>query len=663
MLIRTAVLVLSMVGISRADLFGVRWDRRDQLLSLSHLPVQIRYVTTGVAVVEGAPGAHTELNGAGLELLFADSPPAGEKYFLVDHVDYPLPHGLTPVHVAPAWGVCRVSDARFAAVHDVQHFLWPLPEAYALDAWTLPAVAKLGALAASPEVEQLIAQVDTRRLQSHVEILALIDPAAGSDAPANLRTRYARRPETFESTTYIRDQLAASLGSENVQLHEFRISDDDSLMYNVIGELPGSDPQAGTYIICAHYDAIATRTRGGWNWRTDPAPGADDNASGVALVLENARLLSTLEFPWSIRFIAWSGEELGLWGSRRYATQALERDERLIGVLNFDMIAFNDLRDRIELVTNPRSRWLVDLLQQTNVNYDVGLQIDVLEDVLAVLSDHSTFWARGYDAVLGIENYLPVDSLTAGVQRGDYRVNSQYHSVADVPDSMNWELAARITRLTIATLAQFGRDSGLPNLAVFDGDLVEDPGNDLRVRITNLGPVALESSYSVRVAQCGIDSTDCVFFHEEERPAFLASGAVDDITVPWGDRYGEAVFLIQVDPDDEIVEADEADNSAFQRVRLVPQDDIVVYPNPFEPGRDRFLTFIGLPLFSRVRISTLEGVLMWSGAEEAQGQLTNEVRWPGVNQSGFAVAGGLYVYTIRSSDGQLLRRDKIAVIR
>ena len=54
---------------------------------------------------------------------------------------------------------------------------------------------------------------------------------------------------------------------------------------------------------------------------------------------------------------------------------------------------------------------------------------------------------------------------------------------------------------------------------------------------------------------------------------------------------------------------------------------------------------------------------MWSGAEEAQGQLTNEVRWPGVNQSGFAVAGGLYVYTIRSSDGQLLRRDKIAVIR
>ena len=45
--------------------------------------------------------------------------------------------------------------------------------------------------------------------------------------------------------------------------------------------MPGTDPEAGSYIICAHYDATAVRTSD-WDWEKDPAPGADDNASGVA---------------------------------------------------------------------------------------------------------------------------------------------------------------------------------------------------------------------------------------------------------------------------------------------------------------------------------------------------------------------------------------------
>ena len=105
----------------------------------------------------------------------------------------------------------------------------------------------------------------------------------------------------------------------------------------MVGELPGTDPRAGYYVVCGHYDATAVRTAN-WNWRTDPAPGADDNATGAALVLEAARVLSTQRFPWSIRFIAFSGEELGLLGSQAYVKKHLkEIKDRLKLVVNIDV--------------------------------------------------------------------------------------------------------------------------------------------------------------------------------------------------------------------------------------------------------------------------------------------------------------------------------------
>jgi hypothetical protein len=665
---------------ARADLLGVRWQHWSQLQALAETEVSLRYVADGVAFISvdpdsrdpdwgnpdwGDPGfgdPRPHLVDLGLTLFLADQASPEEDYFLFDHLDSPRPEGLHLVYLDSAgWGLARVARNLFGQVHREQHFLWPLPERYLLGSSPpFPAAKPTAPLQPSPVVVDLISRVDAARLEAHVAALALIDPAAGS-VPGNVRTRYARRPETFEATLYIRDQLAAVLGPEAVSLQEFRITDDDSLMYNVIGDLPGTDPDAGHYIICAHYDAIGSRTRGGWDWRTDPAPGADDNGSGVAVVLESARLLAEQRFPWSIRFIAWSGEELGLWGSKRYAARALERDERIIGVMNFDMVGFNDLRDRLELITNPQSLWLVELMRRANERYDVGLQIDVLEDPNAILSDHAPFWVRGYDAVLGIENYLPTDNTTIGVQRGDYRLNTQYHSVADLPDSINWELVARVTRLTVGSLAQLGLEDGLPNLAVFGSDLTNDRQDDLRLRVSNLGSVALESSYRVRVSRCGADSASCAVFYEEERPAFLAAGAVDDITIPWG-RFGNTVFLVEIDVDDRVTETSEQDNRVFQAIRLLPQSDIVIYPNPFNPGGDAFLSFSGLPLRARVRISTLEGTLIWSGAEDDPGSPLHEVRWPGINENSF-VSGGVYVYTIRTRDGELLRRDKIAVVR
>jgi hypothetical protein len=644
-------------------LCGVRWTSPGQLERLQGL--QLRYLAPQVALVQGGPGAVQVLAAQGLPLLFSDQLPAGDAYFIADHLDLPLAPEVSLVYLAPAgWALLRLPSVRLAQVLDHHHFLWPLPEEYSLRGWQ-PQRAKIAAPQALT-INHLVSAVDEGQLRAHVENLALLDPAQGGADPANWRTRYARRPETYASTQYLRDQLAASLGEGAVFVEPFRVSPDDSTMYNVVGHLYGTDPEAGYYLVCAHYDAIGARSRGGWDWRTDPAPGADDNASGVALVLECARVLAGQSFPWSIRFVAFSGEELGLWGSRAYATQAVERGERILGVLNFDMIGFNDLSQRLELVTNPASRWLVELMRQSNRRYGIGLKVDVLEDELAGLSDHAPFWARGFDAILGIENYLPTDPETYGVREGYYRVSTQYHSVLDLPDSLNYELIKRVTQLAVATLGQYGLEEGLPDLAVYTGDLRSDEGDDLLVRISNLGLGPVADPFAVRVWRCGADSSGCALVYDRQQVEPLAPGDALDLSIPW-DRFGERVFLVEADPENQVVEENEADNRAFQQVRLVPHQGIVVYPNPFRLSRDEYVSFSGLPRRAQVRIATLQGEPVWSGAEDRRNQekavVDFEVRWRGENEEGNEVGSGIYVYTITDPEGQVLRRDKLAVVR
>ncbi len=644
-------------------LIGARWSSPAQLADLK--PLQVRYIASHLVLVQGDEGTVRQLEHRGLSLIFSDHLLPGEAYFIADHLDLPLAPLTSLVYRDPSgWALLRLPSVGLSEAFEYHHFLWPLPEEYSLRGWQ-PPLAKPAATQALT-LAHLIGAVDEQRLRANVESLVLVDPAQGSADPSNWRTRYARRPETYASTQYIRDQLTSSLGEGAVFVEPFRISEGDSTMYNVVGNLYGTNPDAGYYLVCAHYDAIGVRTRGGWDWRTDPAPGADDNATGVALVLECARVLAEQHFPWSIRFVAFSGEELGLWGSRAYATQAVERGERILGVLNFDMIGFNDLSQRLELVTNPASRWLVEQMLQSNRRYGIGLKVEVLEDEFAGLSDHAPFWARGFDAILGIENYLPTDPDTYGVRNGDYRINTQYHSVLDLPDSVNYELVKRVTQLTVATLGQYGLEEGLPDLAVFTGDLRSDGGDDLVVRISNLGLGPVVDPYRVRVQRCRADSTGCATVYDQLQVEPLAAGDALDLKIPW-DRFGEVVFLIEADPDSQVVEADETDNRSYQHARLVPHQDIVVFPNPFRVGQDQYVSFSGLPRRALVRITTLQGEPVWSGAEDRKNQekavLDFEVRWRGDNEDGNEVGSGVYAYTITDAQGKVLRRDKVAVVR
>ena len=670
-------------ALANQPLVGVSWNAPSELTAIAALSEQVRYVARSVAFVEASESAVEEFTKRGFAILCLDRPRAGDRYFVADHLHFPLPQGIELVFDGGGeWALLRVGPT--ARLHEAPHFLWPLPNNYSLKGWLgVPWRAPKALQTASPAVAALIEEVAAARLQTHVEALALKDPALGS-VPGNIRSRFVVHPEILESTEYIRSQLAAALGDRAVKLHSFPIDSQrvishtsrrgnqgkapsDTTAYNVIGTLAGTDPEAGYYIVCAHYDATGVRSAGGWDWQRDPAPGADDNASGVALVLESARLLAGQQFPWSIRFIAWSGEELGLLGSQAYADLAAERADNILGVFNFDMIGFNDLQQRLEVVTNPGSQWLATEMGAVAERYGIGLAIDVFEDAGSRISDHAPFWMWGYDAIVGIENHMPSDTTTYGVREGVYRINSQYHTVVDLPDSINWELVRRTTQLAVATLAQYGLGEGMPNLAVFTGDLRSDRADDLRVRVSNIGLGAVASSFSVQVSQCALDSSRCEVIHREQAPEGLTPGASTELHIPW-QRFGEMVFLIEVDAEGQIGEVSEADNRVFQRLRLVPQSKIAVFPNPFRAGNGNKLRFSGVPLKAAVRVFGPSGDLVWEAIEDDDvqrrlGALANEVLWYGVNHTNTLVGNGVYIYTIHSPEGTLLIRDKIAVVR
>ena len=105
---------------------------------------------------------------------------------------------------------------------------------------------------------------------------------------------------------------------------------------NVVATLRGTDPaNAGRiYVVTGHYDSRASNPLDA----TSPAPGANDDASGTAVSLECARVLSQYKFPATIVFLAVAGEEQGLYGSRYFAKTAKSKGWNVEGVLNNDIV-------------------------------------------------------------------------------------------------------------------------------------------------------------------------------------------------------------------------------------------------------------------------------------------------------------------------------------
>lgn len=276
----------------------------------------------------------------------------------------------------------------------------------------------------------------TERLDRHVDRLA------GLIGPRHL----GRRGGLDAAAALIEREL--SLPGLAVHRQTYRVSDAE--VANIEGELKGISPDAGILVVGAHYDTVET------------SPGADDNASAVAILLEVARLLSGRSFKRTVRFVAFTCEEppyfcTGQMGSQIYARACRERDEPIVGMLCLEMLGyFTDRADSQNVPPEiPRLlRWLfprrgtfiaaVSNLPSWRLAWrfrcafkravPFPLYTAVLpETVNAIrLSDNSSFWDQGYPALMLTDT--------------SFLRNPNYHLPSDTPETLDYERMAQIAR-------------------------------------------------------------------------------------------------------------------------------------------------------------------------------------------------------------------------
>ncbi|HLP59806.1 MAG TPA: M28 family peptidase, partial [Candidatus Deferrimicrobium sp.] len=277
-------------------------------------------------------------------------------------------------------------------------------------------------------------------LKDFASIDPLISTMAGEVGKENIKSNiqtlqnFGTRDASTNGCEKAGDFLATAFSNFGLQVTEDTFNFEGYSSRNIVGYLPGKTDPAKIVIISAHYDSYAEPDS------EESAPGADDNASGTAAVLEAAKIMSHYSFAYSIKFILFSAEEWGLYGSAHYAREAAQNGENIIGVINLDMVSYTDfLPEDLDVIVNSNSKWLGTLLKTAAQNYST---IDVLTTVDGSYdySDHSSFWDKGFPAVLCIEDYEDT--------------NPYYHTTRDTVDKINLNFATQATRACLSAAAQ-----------------------------------------------------------------------------------------------------------------------------------------------------------------------------------------------------------------
>jgi len=328
-----------------------------------------------------------------------------------------------------------------------------------LQPWVFkPIKVELPPVSSNPLIEQMVSAVSPDSVLSYVNRLQ------------RYRTRYSTSDSCRAAAEWIRQKFIA-YGCDTVIMQNHT----SGHAPNVTGIKYGTSGNRNPYaIICGHFDSYAPNN----------APGADDNASGTAAVLEAARVTQGYLFTYDLRFIAFSGEEFGLYGSEYYAGQARAQGDSILGVLNFDMIGYVDAEpenlDVLGKINNPPCEPFVDWFTAIADTYTtLPIYKRMVNDNQN--SDHGPFWNNGYLAFCGIEDFWPV--------------NPWYHTPGDSIGAgyNNNEFCTEVTRAGVAGLATLSHPLPLnmPLLGLhrtriddFGGDNFWDPGESIAVYIT-----------------------------------------------------------------------------------------------------------------------------------------------------------------------------------
>ncbi len=279
----------------------------------------------------------------------------------------------------------------------------------------------------------MLDEISADRLMADVKALSAI------------HSRQVNSATIGRAAEYIHDQFTAAGGRLVVTYDEFPLAFNgiNTTQRSVIATLPGSDPSAGIVLVCAHYDSRTTDLKDA----TSRAPGANDNATGVAGVLELARVMANETPRPTMMFVAFSAEEVGRKGSIHFVEQARAHGETFRGVIALDIIGNSggslSPEGSLRLFSTSPEGWPSRLLGRAvaaqALTYFPGFGVEV-EDALDRphrYSDHVSFSEAGFPAIRLIQ---PAE-------------DPHNHSGEDTADHVHPDYLRQVTQVTLAGLA------------------------------------------------------------------------------------------------------------------------------------------------------------------------------------------------------------------
>jgi len=254
--------------------------------------------------------------------------------------------------------------------------------------------------------------------------------------------RWTRGTEIHSARDWLVQQFAL-LPRVSVTTQQFVVPSPTTQAWNVLAALPGLGAGDELVVVGGHYDATSESP-------SSAAPGAEDNASGCAGVLELARIFAYRRPLATLVFACYSGEEQGLWGSEAHAASvvAAGRAGDVDLMLDMDMIGYtgdSDLDCLLE--TSSTFSSLFAVFQAAAAQFTT---LRLVTSTFPCCSDHEPFLDRGMPGLLTIEN--------------DYSSYPYYHSTLDLPGNLSPDMAENVLRMNVAVVAEI---AGMP---VFTGD-------------------------------------------------------------------------------------------------------------------------------------------------------------------------------------------------
>jgi hypothetical protein len=263
-------------------------------------------------------------------------------------------------------------------------------------------------------IQRLVSKVSADSIRVHLQRLQ------------DFRTRNSPTESCRAAEQYVFDYFT-QLGLDSVELDSYPGS--GGTWRNVVGAIRGRLNPNALVIICGHLDATSE----------DPmnlAPGAEDNGSGTMMALEAARVLAHEPLDYTVKFIAFTGEEQGLIGSQHYAQTMRSQGANIAGVFNFDMVAWPGGDWNVRIYSDSQSAplaWLQDRLagEYTNLGHSVLIRGPFG-------SDQYSFQLQSYRAIAALE--------------GGHIGYQWYHTTGDTIGNLSMPLAAEVAKMGVASI-------------------------------------------------------------------------------------------------------------------------------------------------------------------------------------------------------------------